>query len=184
MKPLEDFALGFALLPIAYLWLVSWPLARTDLREHRLPNKLTLPGLALAVVAQSTASFLVGFSNQLGALLAAGLVFALSLAAHVWFNLGMGDVKLLTAITLSLAWFSPWSPLLAVFVALAAAVVAVAVGFIAGRTKLDSTLPLGPYLLAGFAVSCVVLIYSPGEVIDSTSRALSSWASVSLTSST
>jgi leader peptidase (prepilin peptidase)/N-methyltransferase len=193
MTVFDAVALGFALLPIAYLLAVAWPLARTDLREHRLPNALTLPGLWLALAAQTLASATLGFgeiargaspwpgfANQAGALAAAALVFGSGLAAHVWLRLGMGDVKLLTVMSLSLGWFSPWSPLLALFVGFAVAVVVVVAGLLAGRTKLNAAVALGPYLLVGFAVAALVLVadaskvYSPGEVIDSTSRALSS----------
>ena len=200
---LNFVALGFALLPVMYLLAVAWPLARTDWSERRLPNSLTLPGLVLALAAQTAASMVLGFesisrggegwqgfSNQ-GAALAVGLaVFASSLAAHVWAGLGMGDVKLVSLIALSLGWFSPWSPLLAIFWGLATAVIWVVVGLIAGRTKLGSTLALGPWLLAGFVIAVAVLatdvskFYSPGEVIESTSNALSSWSSVSFTPST
>ena len=200
---LNFVALGFALLPIVYLIAVAWPLARTDWLERRLPNSLTLPGLWLALTAQTAASMLLGFdsiahggegwlgfANQMAALSVGFAVFASSLVAHVWAGLGMGDVKLVSVIALSLGWFSPWSPLLALFCGLAAAVVWVVVGFATGRTKLRSTLALGPWLLAGFVVAVVVLatdvsrFYSPGEVIDSTSSALSSCSSVSFTPST
>jgi leader peptidase (prepilin peptidase)/N-methyltransferase len=203
MMTLNFVALGFALLPIVYLLAVAWPLARTDWRERRLPNALTLPGLWLALTAQTSASMLLGFdsisrggegwqgfANQMAALSVGFAVFASSLVAHVWAGLGMGDVKLVSVIALSLGWFSPWSPLLALFCGLATAVAWVLVGFVAGRTKLRSTLALGPWLLAGFVIAVAVLatdvsrFYSPGEVIDSTSSALSSWSSVSLTPST
>lgn len=203
MMTLNYFALGFALLPIVYLLAVSWPLASTDWRERRLPNVLTLPGLWLALTAQTAASMLLGFdaisrggdgwqgfANQAAAVVVGLTVFASSLAAHVWAGLGMGDVKLVTVIALSLGWFSPWSPLLALFSGLSAAVIWVGVSFIAGRVKLGSTLALGPWLLVGFVVAVAVLatdvsrFYSPGEVIESTSSALSSCSSVSLTPST
>ena len=193
MTVFDALALAFATSPIAYLLVVAWPLAKTDLRERRLPNKFTLPGFWLALSAQTMASLLLGFSwlsrgkagwqgdllwqafgNQLTALLVGTVVFALSVAAHVWWGLGMGDVKLLTVISLSLGWFSPWSPLLAVFLGFAVAVVAVVAGVATGRSKLSSSVPLGPYLLVGFVVASALLLYSPGEVIDSTSRALSS----------
>ncbi len=193
MTVYDAVALGFGLLPILYLFAVAWPLARTDLREHRLPNALTLPGLWLALSAQTLASATLGFGevargasawpgfeNQLTALAVAAVVFGFSLAAHVWWGLGMGDVKLLTVMSISLGWFSPWSPLLALFVGFAVAVVWVIAGLIEGRTKLNAALPLGPYLLVGFAVAALVLVpgvsevYSPGDVIDSTSSALSS----------
>ena len=199
----DNLALGFALSPIAYLAAVAWPLARTDLREHRLPNKITLPGLAIALVTQTLASLVLGFgqiaqgasawlgfANQGEALMVASLVFGVSLAAHVWAGLGMGDVKLLTLMSLSLGWFSPWSPLLALMVGFTAAVLAILAGMALGRTKLNAALPLGPYLLVGFAVAALVLVadvskvYRPGDVIDSTSRALSSCSSVSLAPST
>jgi leader peptidase (prepilin peptidase)/N-methyltransferase len=193
MTVFDALALAFSAAPIAYLLIVAWPLAKTDLREHRLPNKLTLPGLWLALGAQTMASLLLGFGwlsrgkaaeqgdllwqafgNQLTALMVGAAVFGVSLAAHIWWRLGMGDVKLLTVMSLSLGWFSPWSPLLALFVGFSVAVVAVMAGIATGRTKLSSSVPLGPYLLAGFVVASALLVYSPGDVIDSTSRALSS----------
>jgi|GEM_PF-294236 len=192
LAPFSFIAAGLALTPVAYLMLVAWPLARTDLRERRLPNSLTLPGLGLGLVAQTLASLVLGFgalsqglaagqsrgqgraggsegqndwvrllghsfANQGGALASAAAVFALSLAAHVWADLGMGDVKLLTVIALSLGWFNPWSPLLAVMVGLAAAVAVATLNVARRRAKLSSTLPLGPYLLLGFFAACAVL---------------------------
>ena len=193
MTVFDAVALGLAVLPVAYLFAAAWPLARIDLREHRLPNALTLPGLGLALVAQTLASLVLAlgaltrgenpwnaFANQGVALALGAMVFGPSLAAHIWCGLGMGDVKLLTVISLSLGWFSPWSPLLAVFVGLAVAVGSVVLGLFTRRTKLNAAIALGPYLLVGFAVAALVLVadvskvYSPGEVIDSTSRALSS----------
>ena len=175
MTVFDAVACGLAGLPVAYLLLVAWPLARIDLREHRLPNALTLPGLWLALAGQTLASLVLAlrglvdqgrdwpevlgaaFANQAGALVVAAVVFAFSLAAHVWAGLGMGDVKLLTVIALSLGWFSPWSPLLAVVVGLATAVVVVVTRFAMGRIKLNAAMALGPYLLVGFAVAALVL---------------------------
>ena len=205
MSVFDLVALALALTPVAYLLVVAWPLARTDLREHRLPNALTLPGLALAFVAQTCASIVLGFgalshnedawqgfANQGGALATAAVVFGFSLAAHVWLGLGMGDVKLLTVMALTLAWFNPFSPLLALMAGLAAAMVYVFSQVARRRAKLNSSLPLGPFLLLGFAASVASLafgvltpqVYRPGAVIDSTLSALSSCSSVSLTPST
>ena len=39
-----------------YLLAVAWPLARTDIREHRLPNKYTLPAIAIAFTAELIAA--------------------------------------------------------------------------------------------------------------------------------
>jgi leader peptidase (prepilin peptidase)/N-methyltransferase len=179
MNLFDLLAFGFAVLPVLYLLVVALPLARTDLREHRLPNRLTLPGLWIALSAQTLASLVlaigflasgssagkadlwqsvayVGFVNQLGALAVAAIVFAASLAAHVWWRLGMGDVKLLTVISLSLGWFSPWLPLLALVVGFAVALVGVLAGLLTRRIKLSSSVALGPFLLIGFAVASSV----------------------------
>jgi leader peptidase (prepilin peptidase)/N-methyltransferase len=37
-------------LALAYLGVVSPMLIRTDLREHRLPNRIVLPGIAVGLV--------------------------------------------------------------------------------------------------------------------------------------
>ena len=70
------------------VWSVA--LARIDFREHRLPNRLTLPAIpvALGVLALNRPENL-GFAATL-----AVVVMALGLVAHRVADLGLGDVKL------------------------------------------------------------------------------------------
>ena len=140
-----------ALAGIAYLVAMSPALTTIDLRERRLPNRLVLPALPITMAGQAVAAALDAslWSRIAATLIAALLVFAFALFANVKGQLGMGDAKLMTAMTLSLGWFSPIAP----FVAMLAGFV-VAGGFVLVqtarmRTALSHRIPLGPYLLLG-----------------------------------
>lgn len=146
-------------LPVAYFGAVAVPLILTDIREHRLPNKLTIPAipltavswLALAVMGNRWADFAV-------ALGVAVIVFAVGLGVNRMDYIGMGDVKLFTGLALMLAWFiGLWAlllPVLAVALGVGSALVRVALG----RLSKGSSVALGPHifsagaLLAGLAL--------------------------------
>jgi len=64
-----------------------------DLRTRRIPNVLTVPALALALVLRG----LTGMDPFLAGLMASGLAFLLCLPIFALGGLGGGDVKLLTA---------------------------------------------------------------------------------------
>ncbi|MFM6966443.1 MAG: prepilin peptidase [Rhodoluna sp.] len=153
MKPSDYLAwLG----PI-YLVAVSWPLILADVRERRLPNKYTLPVFPIATLGQCLA--VAGgqpLTKFLIALLCAVIAFAAGVALNRYAGLGMGDVKLIAGITLSLAWFSPLLPGIALFIGLVIAG-AVALFMVATRkTRMGSSIALGPYLLVGFVLSFIV----------------------------
>ena len=145
----------------AYLLAVSLPLAIIDIRQRRLPNRLVLPGLAVTLIAH-TSAVLIGsdWARMLTAWLTAVVVFVLAAVANSFGALGMGDVKLMALMTASLAWFGWQHPLLAFAVAFILATVGVLALFVARRAKLGSTLALGPYLLAGFAAAVTALAWS------------------------
>jgi leader peptidase (prepilin peptidase)/N-methyltransferase len=77
---------------------VAWSvaLARIDFREHRLPDRLTLPAIpvALAVLTMNRPENL-GFAAT-----AAVAFMALGLVVHRIADLGLGDVKLLPAVVI------------------------------------------------------------------------------------
>jgi len=80
--------------PLGYLAAVSVPLAVTDVRTHRLPNALVVPGLVLLGWALLGCVVLADFGHVLAGL-AGGFVVAVVLGAG-WMlgGVGMGDVKL------------------------------------------------------------------------------------------
>jgi leader peptidase (prepilin peptidase)/N-methyltransferase len=124
---------------------VAPPLARVDLAEHRLPNRLVVPAL-LAGVAGLGLSWLVSGVPPLIPLLVgasyAGVLFVLALFG----GMGLGDVKLAAALGLA-------SPTLAI--ALGSPLLAFLIGGIAAvivliRRGRKARIAFGPYLLAGY----------------------------------
>ena len=140
-----------ALVPALYLLVVAWPLTVIDLREHRLPNRLVLPAFPVALLAQLIATIIsADWARQLSALLMALLFAAIGLGANYIDALGMGDVKLATVIALTLGYFNPWLPVIAIGIAFVLAFAVVIVLITLGKVKIGSSIPLGPYLLVSF----------------------------------
>jgi len=122
-----------------------------DLREHRLPNRLVLPAFPVALLAQLIATIIsADWARQLFALLMALLIAAIGLGANYIDALGMGDVKLATVIALTLGYFNPWLPVIAIGIAFVLAFAVVLVLITLGKVKIGSSIPLGPYLLVSF----------------------------------
>ena len=149
-----NFDLGW--LGPLYLAAVTWPLIRIDIRERRLPNRLTLPAILITVLGQILAVVLGAESwRLLIAVFAAVVAFSASLALNRYAGLGMGDVKLITAITLALAWFSPLLPAIALLIGfMIAGAVSLAMVFLR-KASMGSSIALGPYLLVGFVLSLI-----------------------------
>lgn len=140
-----------ALIPALYLLVVAWPLTVIDLREHRLPNRLVLPAFPVAFLAQLIATIIsADWARQLFAVLIALAVAVIGLGANYIDTLGMGDVKLATVIALTLGYFNPWLPVMAIGIAFVLAFAVVIVLITLGKVKIGSSIPLGPYLLVSF----------------------------------
>jgi len=144
----------FAWIGPIYLLAVAWPLTRIDLRERRLPNRLVVPAFPIILLGQLLAAFISGSWISLGIALACGLcALVIGLLVNRFANLGMGDVKLIAAITLALAWFDPLSPFIALLLGFAVATVVVVAMLVRRQIKMGSTVALGPYLLVGFVLA-------------------------------
>lgn len=133
-----------AALPLAAAAGAAPALARIDLAERRLPNVITLPLLALAAVAGALRVATGDLSSLVG--LGCGAVL---LAMALVGGLGMGDVKLGTALALAtatLGWAAPLTGLAAsVVVGGAVGAIVLAVG--------RRSLAFGPWLLVGHAIA-------------------------------
>ena len=143
----------FAWLGPLYLVAVAWPLTVIDIRERRLPNRLTLPVFPITLLGQVIAVLLGAEMWRLfGSLLVAIVAFVVALGLSLFAGLGMGDVKLIAGITFALAWFSPFLPLAALLVAFVAAGLVSLALLALRKTRMGSSIALGPYLLFGFVV--------------------------------
>lgn len=147
-------------LPVAYFAVVAIPLVITDIREHRLPNKLTLPAIAITLGSWLLLAIDENRWHTFGvAVGSAVIIFALGLGANRLGYLGMGDVKLATGLVLLLAWFVG---LVAVALPVIGAVVVAIhyfVGSRLGTLRVGSSLAVGPHIVAS-----AVLIYVVGII--------------------
>ncbi len=135
------------------------PLAASDLAGHRLPDRLTLPAIAVTAVLLSAASWHLDDFAALGraavaAVAAAAFFLALALITG---QVGGGDVKLAALVGMLPAWLG-WDRLvLGLVTGLLLAAITAGVLMAARRLSRHDPLPLGPFLLAGALVGVLVI---------------------------
>ena len=149
-----------ALLPLAYLAVAALPLVVIDYEQHRLPNKIVLPFVALSFLT----ILVVNIANQswLNLLLAVGLpllvaILGLYLNYKGW--IGMGDVKLFFGVLLAVSVYSPLTALLIIPISVGLGFIELLYRVIAKQLDPTQAIPLGPYIiLSTLAVGTSVLI--------------------------
>ena len=147
----ENLASLFSALGLGYLALTAWPLAKTDILERRLPNKYVLPAFPITLLGQVAAGIASGiWWNMLWAIISMLVTFLVSLGVNRLGLLGMGDVKLMAAMALALGWYSVTLPILALLISFFVAGIVAVVLIALGKIRLGGSMPLGPYLIAGF----------------------------------
>lgn len=127
-------------LTVATVWLV-----RADLRHQRIPNRPLLCCTAIIAVTIACAVALTGDSTALvRAFSVAGSAFGVSLAFALMapHQFGGGDVKLLTVLSGTLAWFG-WLAL-AVSVLVMVALSVVLAWSVRARRERSGLIPLAP----------------------------------------
>ncbi len=140
----------FELAGCLYLALATPELCRVDIAEHRLPNRLVVPGLAVAVLGVAFGGLADGHVPA-GAALAAvavGVFFALLALAG---GVGMGDVKLSVVLATAGGGVSAVIVVGTVVLGFLAAGVAAITALVARGT--GGSIAFGPYLLGGFWAS-------------------------------
>jgi len=146
------------MLPVAYIAATAVPLMVIDIKQHRLPNKIVLPMIAITFLSQLTLAIWTGAWASLG--ISVGLGFAmlvLGLAANYFQWVGMGDVKLLVALTMMLSWFTMLGAVLLMPISIAVGfVVTILTMFL--KKKLPTAIPLGPVILATFATTLTLTL--------------------------
>lgn len=135
------------LIGAGFLGVFSIPLVVIDIQQRRLPNKITLPAIAISLLGILAAC---DWGKTLWAVGCAVAVFTLAVLISLkgWF--GMGDAKLLASMTLILAWYGYQLVLLALLVTFLSAGLVVGLRLALNKIDRHSTIALGPYLLLGF----------------------------------
>ena len=147
----------FALIGVGFFALTTIPLMVIDVRERRLPNKITIPGFLISLLGLAIN---MDWMRLLIAIGVSALLFAIGTLLSIKGWIGMGDVKLVAGLSMILAWFNLgllWQASLTAFV-LAALVVFGGMAF--KKITARSTIALGPYLLIGFWVAITPQVWS------------------------
>jgi leader peptidase (prepilin peptidase) / N-methyltransferase len=142
------------LAPLGYLLAVGIPLALIDIREHRLPNRLTISSILITFVGLLAAAFFSGdWGRSLLALAIGLLTFLIGWFLAAKSLIGMGDIKLLVSLNSIGGYFSILLPLVLMTGGFVLASAVSAIRIFRRRLDLNSSIALGPYLLLGFYLS-------------------------------
>lgn len=147
----------FELLALAGMLVVGVLLSVIDAREHRLPNRLTLPLFLTLLLLLTGAAWQLGdWPRLLGAVLGAlGMASIYLLLALLPGGMGMGDMKLALSIGLLSAWWSLGCWMLALFLAFAFGALVSIVLLVSRRTRWRANIPFGPCMLLGWMLATV-----------------------------
>lgn len=142
-----------------------------DIRERRIPNRLTFPTAMCLFSSAAAESVWRGSLDPIGPALLGGLAFAGAFFLLAWFGtLGLGDVKLGLIVGAALLPVVGWAGLLAagIWAYIAAIPHAVAVlirrrralrsGSAAVSNRDSSELPFGPYIVLGAFAAVVISV--------------------------
>lgn len=150
--------LGGAAAAYLLVYALGVAMVYVDVREHRLPDWLTLPALGGAALALGVAAATTGEWGAYGRAWAgagASLIFYLLLALMRPSDLGLGDVKLGAVLGLLLGWIG-WSVLVVgVFGGFVIGALIGVVWMILGSAGRRSAIPFGPPMLAGALIAVV-----------------------------
>ena len=147
----------FILLPIAYLLLVSIPILFFDTTQRRVPNQYTLPALWLWLGGSIVYLFLSGewlWSLVVPIAIAIPVLLLFMVISNNGI-LGMGDVKLLVLMALTLSYKSLWTWLVIPLVPMLLATIFMVVRyFVFGK---NAEIRLAPFAYLVYFVSVIVL---------------------------
>ena len=145
-----------SMLPIAYVAATAIPLMVIDFKQHRLPNKIVLPMIALTLLTQLTLAVWTGAWASLGISLGLGLaVMVLGVVANYYDWVGMGDVKLMAGLTMMLSWFTVLGAVLLTPISMGLGILITVSTLLFTRPK---KIPLGPAILATFIATLTITL--------------------------
>ncbi len=143
-------------IPLMFLASVTWQLVVYDFREHRLPNKFTVPMIFVNLGTLLGLGLATGqYPRLTQASFAMGITFGIGWLLAKFAELGMGDVKLLVSLNGWLAWHDPWLVPVSLLIGLTAANL-FALKIWIQRKDPREHIALGPFLLLGFYLVAIV----------------------------
>ncbi|MCU1478655.1 MAG: prepilin peptidase [Subtercola sp.] len=154
-----------AIATTVYLAAVTVPLFVADITTLRLPNRLLLPGFAVAAGALAASGFieaanpavLLGFDRT-----APPSAFAAAVAVFLGLRMvgavGMGDVKLAGLLAAGLGFLPPSSVAPALAAGLLVSFVLAGAAAVIALLRAARLLAFGPFLLSGYWVAALIAV--------------------------
>jgi leader peptidase (prepilin peptidase) / N-methyltransferase len=146
-----------------YLLALVWGavLGLIDLEVKRLPDALVLPAYPVVAVLLAVCSVVTGDGSALlraAACAGAGVAFFLvaALVSPVADGLGLGDVKLAGVLGGLLGWFGWYEALMGLLTGFVLGALVSLVLLVLRRVGRDGSIPLGPAMLVGAYLWCVL----------------------------
>ena len=132
---------------------------RSDLRYCIIPDELIVAGALLAGISSipevlSGATLMQRLSPVIGALIGAGIIFAINLVGKLLYkkdSLGMGDLKLMAVCGFACG---DVGTVIAVLIGFLSAGLFFIFGLLLKKIRQDQYLPLGPFLVFGTLFTC------------------------------
>lgn len=130
--------------------------AAVDVEVHRLPDLVTLPAAVAAALA-ALAALLHGVPGHPGTALLAGILtpFILLAVTLVFGGIGLGDIKLSSALGAVLGWHGLATLADGVILTCLLAGACAVVLLVTGRARRRTPLPLGPFLGLGSLLALI-----------------------------
>lgn len=142
---------------ILVVFALALPLAITDIREHRLPNKYTIPALAYSAIVFLISGVIQEELKRLAiAIVVMGITLGLGYLLSSLDLLGFGDSKFLANSNLILCWFNPVLAIFALTLGFGIAAIASLIMLARKRIGFKDPVALGPYLILGFCLTALV----------------------------
>lgn len=139
-----------------------------DLRHHRLPDTLTVPGVLITVLVVLLTHLIGSGAGSVGSLpraLLAGVVLMAVLAVPailVPAAMGWGDVKLVLSLGVATGFVSWDCALLGIALGFVVAALVALGGIVAGRWTAKTTIAFGPFLVAGAWLALLLNVIGTG----------------------
>lgn len=150
-----------SLIPLFYVSIIAIPLAIIDIREHRLPNRLTLSAVVITFCCLVLAAAISG--DWLKLLVASSIAVGTFLIGW-WLaakgGIGMGDVKLLVSLNAIAGYLSPLLPLFAMTAGFVLATAISGIRIVLKKLNPKGAIALGPYLLIGFFLTVLPVAFT------------------------